>query len=385
MKILITTDLFTTETNGVVTSIKNLWRELLAKGHDVRIITLSEKARSRKDEEEQVYFVSSSSIGFIYPNVRMPLSYRNAYVKDIIEWKPDVIHSQCEFFSFKFARYISKKTGAPIVHTYHTMYEDYVNYVIPGKKLGKNIVRRFSKEILNRSDTVIAPTKKVKDSLLRYGVNTPIEIVPSGINLDQHKVEIDRSAILEKRRTLGISDDASVLVNLGRLGTEKNVDELIRYFAAVYSTHPKLYLLIVGNGPAKEDLEKLAESLGVSDRIIFTGMVRPDEVQYYYRMGDIFVSASTSETQGLTYIEASANGLPLLCRNDPCLDGVIEQGENGYAYTTQEEFIDYLDKTITDPEWLQDASRKSREIANTFDKSVFGNKVEAIYNLVRRK
>lgn len=134
MKILITTDLFTIETNGVVTSVKNLWDELKKKGHEVKILTLSENVHSHRDGE--VYYIRSMPFA-VYPNVRMPLTYRHRLIKELIEWKPDVIHTQCEFFTYQFARRISKKTGAPIVHTYHTLYEQYVTYVIPSRRLGK--------------------------------------------------------------------------------------------------------------------------------------------------------------------------------------------------------------------------------------------------------
>ena len=134
MKILITTDLFTTETNGVVTSVKNLYDELKKKGHDVRILTLSESVCSHK--EDKVYYIRSMPIG-IYPNIRMPLSYNHSLIKELMDWKPDVIHSQCEFFTMQYAKKISEFTGAPIVHTYHTMYEQYVGYVVPSKRFGK--------------------------------------------------------------------------------------------------------------------------------------------------------------------------------------------------------------------------------------------------------
>lgn len=116
MKILITTDLFTTATNGVVTSVRNLRDELKSKGHDVRTLTLSDKMKSHKDGD--VYYIRSIPIG-VYPDVRMPMSYRHHLIQELIDWKPDVIHSQCEFFSMQFAQRISGMTHAPIVHTYH--------------------------------------------------------------------------------------------------------------------------------------------------------------------------------------------------------------------------------------------------------------------------
>ena len=167
MKILITTDLFTVTTNGVVTSLKNLWRELQSRGHEVRILTFSENRKSHK-EDEGVYFIGSSSLEWIYPGVRMPKTYRGKYLKELIEWKPDVIHSQCEFFSYFFALKIAKKTGAKLVHTYHTMYEDYTDYVLRTKRFAKFVVRKFTVNRLNKADWVIAPTKKVAELLERY-------------------------------------------------------------------------------------------------------------------------------------------------------------------------------------------------------------------------
>ena len=130
MKILITTDLYTTATNGVVTSVRNLMDELTKKGHEIRVLTVSENLKSHKDEN--IYYIKSLPLGVIYPDVRMPISHHHhRFIQELIDWKPDLIHSQCEFFSYQFAQYISRKTAAPIVHTYHTLYEQYVTYIFP--------------------------------------------------------------------------------------------------------------------------------------------------------------------------------------------------------------------------------------------------------------
>ncbi len=379
MKILITTDLFTTDTNGVVTSVKNLWDELKKKGHDVRILTMSDDLSSHRDGD--VYYIRSMPIG-VYPNVRMPLSYRHRLIKELIDWRPDVIHSQCEFFSFKFAKRIARLTGAPMVHTYHTLYEQYVTYLVPSKRLGNLIVRAISKNRLRQVQKVIVPTRKVEDALHRYGIQTEISVIPSGICLDQHQKHMSKEQRNEKRRALGIKDSQTVLINLGRLGTEKNINELLVFFAKAVEYNGELLFLIVGDGPAREQLEKKSEELGMKERVIFTGMVAPSEVQNYYQLGDVFVSASTSETQGLTYIEAAANGLPLLCRKDLCLQDVLYQGENGYEYTNVTEFLDYMDAILENPTWRVRAGEKSKEIALGFDKSAFGNKVEKVYESV---
>lgn len=377
MKILITTDLYKVTTNGVVTSIRNLMEELEKKGHEIRVLTFSESHESYK--EGNIYYIKSVSMNFIYPNVRMPISYRNTLVREIVEWKPDVIHSQCEFFSYQFAQRISKLTGAPIIHTYHTLYEDYVTYLIPSKWVGKRVVRKMSRYRLKKAKTIIAPTSKVKNILLTYGLENDIRIVPTGISLQQYDYRMDAQERDAKRYALGIPENHKVLLNLGRLGTEKNIEELVVFFAEALKQNAELTFLIVGDGPAKKGLEEMVEELKITEHVIFTGMVPPNLVREYYQLADIFVSASTSETQGLTYVEAAANGLPLLCRKDDCLADVIEDGVNGYQYTTEEEFLKSLQKMMGDDVWRQQAGKRSEEIASSFDKSCFGNKIETIY------
>lgn len=379
-KILITTDLFTTNTNGVVTSVQNLFDELTAKGHDVRILTLSDTLHSHKDGA--VYYIRSVPIGAVYPDVRMPVSYRHKLIKELIDWKPDVIHSQCEFFSFQFASRISRITGAPIVHTYHTLYEQYVtSYLIPSKRVGDFLVKFLSRRRLRKVDTVVAPTQKVENTLHGYGMHAPISVVPSGISLEQHFQRLTPEERLQKRRSIGIADGDQVMLNLGRLGGEKNLEELVELFAVARQQNDNLKFLIVGDGPARSDLEKLAQKLNVTDHVIFTGMVEPSRVQEYYQLGDVFVSASTSETQGLTYIEAAANGLPLLCRQDDCLADVLQPGENGYEYTSEEEFLNAIDM-VMDPAWRAEAGKRSEQIAAGFDKKAFGEAIENIYESV---
>ena len=359
MKILITTDLYTTETNGVVTSVRNLIEGLEKKGHEVRVLTVSEKLKSH--QEGNIYYIKSVPLGIVYPDIRMPISYRHRYIKEMISWKPDVIHSQCEYFSYQFAGYVSRKTGAPIVHTYHTLYEQYVTYIFPSQRIGAYFVGVLSKLRLRKAKAIVAPTQKVENVLRNYRICNPIYIVPSGIALEQHKNRMTEEERKNRRAALGIPDDHVVLINLGRLGTEKNLQELIELFAVARAHNPNLTLLIVGDGPARKDLEETAAHMGVAEHVIFTGMVEPSQVHKYYQLGDVFVSASTSETQGLTYIEAAANGLPLLCRRDPCLDGVLVESSNGYEYEAEDEFCEIIDMILRNPAWCHSAGTRSSE------------------------
>lgn len=376
MKILITTDLYKPSINGVVTSITNLEKELKEQGHEVRILTVSPDSSSH--QEGNVYYVKSMP-SHIYPEVRVPFSRANAMVKELIGWNPDVVHSQCEFFSYGFAKRIAEATGATLVHTYHTLYEQYTEYIPLGKRVGRAALAKWMKARLKAVDLLIAPTKKVEHTLLEYGMTQEIEIIPTGIHLEKYKEKVTEEQVERLKKKLGIHPEDKVLLSLGRLGFEKRIDELLYGMKELVKTEEHIKLLIVGGGPARESLEALSEELGLGNYVTFAGMVDPEEVKFYYHLGDVFVCASTSETQGLTYIEAAASGLPLICRKDPCLYGVLEEGGNGYSYNDIYRFAKYVRDHIYNEQWLKRAGEHSRKIAENYGTDMFGKKVASIY------
>lgn len=255
-----------------------------------------------------------------------------------MEWNPDAVHSQCEFSTFFIAKHIAHNCKIPLIHTYHTVYEDYTHYFCPNHEMGKTVVKVLSKQILTDTDAVIVPSEKIKSMLTRYGVERPIHVIPSGIDVDRYFTS-ESEGRNRLRERLGITPSECILLFVGRLAKEKNIEEL---FAFLKNTAPAQRMLIVGDGPYRGELENVAKQMGVWERLIFTGKVAPSQIPDYYAAGDIFVSASNSETQGLTYIEAMASGLPLLCRADECLDGVISDGVNGLLYHTEKDFLQHL-------------------------------------------
>lgn len=377
LKILITSDLYSVKTNGVVTSVTNLANELKAKGHDVKILTLSENFKSYV--ENDVYYVRSFSMNKIYPGVRGVLPFKSELIHELIDWKPDIVHSQCEFFTFQYAKHIAKQCNVPIVHTYHTLYEDYVGYVGLPPIFRKRIAKRLSNLRLKHAETVIAPSQKVFSILKDYGLNADIQVIPSGISLDEHFKPVPEEKILELKNKLGLKKDDFVLLSLGRLGKEKNIDELLKGLSKIVEDSPNVVLMIVGDGPDRRELEDLANDLKLNSNVIFVGAVAPDDVHLYYQLADVFVSASTSETQGLVFIEAAANGLPLICHKDPCLLDVLDEDENGYSYETLDEFEEAFNEFIKDDEFRKEASIKSIQNASKFSKQEFGERIENIY------
>lgn len=378
MKILITTDWNLTDINGVAISVSNLFNELIEMGHDVRILTLSKSIHSHK--EDHIYYIKSIPFN-VYPNVRISVLLFDELFDEIVDWKPDVIHSQCEFFTYTYAKIIAKRSNAPIVHTYHTMYEDYSEYLKIKKELGRYIVAFMSKARLRDSTLVIAPTNKVRNKLKNYDIIQDIKVIPSGIDLSKFNIAVTEKDILEFREKYNIPENAKILLYLGRLGKEKNIIQLLDYFKQLVKDKDDIVLLLVGGGPFQSEVENAVKELGVEDKVKMTGMVSPSEVPRFYKYGDIFVSASQSETQGLTYIEAMSNGLPQVCKFDECLENVLLDGENGYFFENGEDFKEKILEILYNEKLYEKMSTKALEKSKDFSKEVFAQSILNSYKL----
>ncbi len=376
MKILITTDWYKPVINGVVTSVVNLKEELEKSGHEVKVLTLSQKGTAFY--EEDTYYVKSFGVK-IYPQARATYSFRNKFVTELIKWKPDVIHSQCEWITFVFAKHIAQKLQIPIVHTYHTIYEDYTHYLMKSEKLGKQLVLFSSNKVLNATDYIVTPTNKARNLLLSYGIVNPIVTVPTGIDLEKYSVSLseEKKEILLKK--YGINSDKKIIVTVGRLALEKNIDDLILKMRYIKKFRQDIVLLIVGGGPYEAQLRQTVKKLGLDDCIKFSGMVSPKEVPDYFRLGEIFVSSSQSEAQGLTYIEALSCSLPLLCRKDECLDGVLVESVNGWFFKTDEEFKERLEEMLFDEAEYKMLKQNAEITSISFAKETFGRNIIAVY------
>lgn len=379
MKILITTDWYAPVVNGVVVSVLLLQRELEKLGHEVRVVTLAPGLRSFR--KGPIYYIGSVSAEKIYPGARLRLGRSGALLRQLEEWGPDIVHSQCEFSTLRVAMAIARRMGVPVVHTYHTVYEDYTHYLPIGKRTGKYVATTLSRRVCRRMACVVVPSGKVERLLRSYGVSRRIEVIPTGIDLSAYRqvpAPKDQEAL---RRKLGIPKGKLVLLYLGRMAKEKGLEELMDYLAR--AGRKDAVVLLVGDGPDREEVLACAKAKKVP--VIFAGMVPHSEVPNYYRLGDIFITASTSETQGLTYFEALAAGLPVLCRKDPCLEGVIENGVNGWQYETGEAFCLHLAQFCGDKALRKQMAQAAEDTAERFSAEAFGRAAEALYRSVLEK
>lgn len=326
MIIGIFTDTFYPEVNGVATSCLNLYQELQRRGHTVHVYAPKCKGWEEFQSDTVHYLESKQFILLKDRNVALP---GMGTIRQALDIHFDVVHTNSEFIVGFLGTYIARHTGCVRIHTYHTVWEDYTYYITHGigDNTAKNFVKRYSEWWCDRFDRVIVPTAKTENLLRQYGVETPIDIIPSGMDLrrfapEKHSAE-ERAAT---RAECGIPEGKRVLLNIGRLAKEKNLEKILRVFPELHRRLPDVQLVIIGEGPLKQTLQEQAETLGVADSVSIVGAKPWEKIDRYYAIGDVFVSASHSETQGLTYIEAAASGLCVCAVDDPCLLGVFRDG-----------------------------------------------------------
>lgn len=374
-RILLLSDCHRPAVNGVVASIDALRQGLLEAGQDVRLLTFTDTRATSFDGS--IYRLPSLPAGAVYPHARLGRPVDRDLLDHVTRWGPQLVHSHTEFVAFWWARRLAGRLGAPHVHTYHTLYEDYTHYFCPHPRLGRAVSAGLTRRALRRTDHVIAPTAKIETLLRGYGVPRPISVVPTGVDLTRFRPE-PADEIL--RRSLGLRPDVPVVLSVGRLAMEKNLTETITLLARLRDR--PWQLVVVGDGPQAGALHDLVRDLHLGDRAHFTGAVAPETVHAYYRLGDIFVTSSGSETQGLTVLEALASGLPTLCRADPALHGVVIDGVNGWQYGDPDDFARTLGALLSDPTLRRRWSIGAADTAARFAIPRFVESVTRTYDAV---
>ncbi|MGI6578630.1 MAG: glycosyltransferase [Saccharofermentanales bacterium] len=355
MRIGLFVDTYYPEISGVATSVYELRNSLLEEGHEVFVFTVSNSEVDPADFSEiNTYRIPSMPLVTLKER-RIGIPFLKNYLKIIKKLKLDLIHTHTEFSLGSLGKRAAAKFKLPHIHTYHTLYENYVHYFkVPENDFTFKLVGRFVKNFTENCDLIIVPTVKVVDIMERYKIEKPLKVIPTGLDLDKFR-NIDWKRVAKIRSRYGIETDDTVLISICRISQEKKLDKIIRFFRELAQTTSKIKLLIVGDGPAKTELEELSAQLGLKDKVIFTGYANREIIQDYYAAGNIFVSASQSETQGLTYVEALAVGIPLLVRQDTCLENVLYHKQNGYGFRGKDDFIQgyrYIsDKLAEDPSW----------------------------------
>lgn len=375
MKILLVSDTYENQICGVSSSIDTLKEELINRGHDVRVLLLSKDNKSRKINND--YLIGSFSMRLI--DFRQSYKFNDGLIDEIILWNPDIVHIQTEWYAGRVGRKIAKNSNAPYINTNHTSWEDFTIGLIPISFIRKLISKKLLTTCYRDSSAIVVLSDKMIHHLNDLHITLPTYLIPTGVDIDNFNQDLPYEESTSLKSKLNLKNDSKILVFIGRVALEKNLDELIGFLPDLVLQDSDIRLLIVGEGPHLSHLKNKVRNLGMEDHVIFAGVVQTKDTYKYYKIGDIFVSASTCETQGITYMEALASSLPLVCRDDEVLDNVLENGFNGFTYTNKDEFIDSIIKIFDNEEMHIQLKKNAFKSSLKFSKEKFGEEMESLY------
>ena len=383
MNIVLFSDTYPPEINGVAVSVFNHANVLRQHGHQVYVVTTNPFTKQMTFEQD-VLRIPGQKIKQLYGYVLASFYSKKAF-QIIKKWSIDVIHVHTEYGIGIFGRTVAKKLHQPLVYTYHTMYEDYTYYLGFLKRIADLFVKSLSKRLATRCDAVIAPSEKTKQSMIRYGVKRPIEVIPTGIDFSKFKFQnLDPKKLLVLKKQYHL-EEKKVILSLGRVAKEKSIDLIIRSFAELTPAIRSSYvLLIVGGGPALDSLKTLAKQLKIEHDVQFVGPVPSTEVQYYYHLADVFANASLTETQGLTYMEAMAANTLVLARFDDNIKDLIIPRKTGFLFKDEHSFAEELAYIANlSPIEKKKMIQAALQIVNDYDIETFYERLMTVYLRVK--
>lgn len=350
MNIAIFTDTYPPFINGVSTSCYNLVKTLREHGHYVLVVTPRTTSGKLEMKDDIIYMP-----GFVLKNLynyRLTRVFDRKIIKILKEKKIELIHNQTDITVGIFARRAAKVLHIPIVYTYHTAYEDYTYYFTRGlmDRIAKTLMRNYTRNVAGGATEFITPSDKTKDYMRSRGNDIYVNVIPTGIDFsifDESKIDYGKMAEFKKEH--GIDNDTKTILLLGRVAKEKSMDISIEYYAKFVEKYPniKTKMIVVGDGPYRGELEILTHQLHISHLVDFIGFVNASEVPFYYHLADIYNSASITETQGLTFMEAMVGKAIVLARFDDNLVNTIVDGKTGFFFTDEASFIEKLYKALT--------------------------------------
>lgn len=354
MKVALFTETYLPHINGVVTHVKILRDGLEELGHQVLIVTADADTQQHYIEDSVLHCPAHTSKKFYGFGLAAPIS--RSRLRLIREFDPDIIHIHNEFGIGLSGILASKILHVPLVYTLHTMYDDYIYYIAP-KPLVPTTTRlshKYTKFLAIQANALTGPSKKCEEYFRLAGVKKDVNVIPNAVELDQFApYTVNEDTKIQLRHNYDIAPDAFVACFVGRLGREKSVDVLLDFWSQGITPQDHFHLMIVGDGPAKEELEEQTQRLGIQDSVTFTGKIPHEELPPYYALADVYITASLSDTNSISMLEGMCSGLPVLQRTDPLNADQVQEGQNGYTFDSPQEMIQRLRAIASmDPETL---------------------------------
>jgi glycosyltransferase involved in cell wall biosynthesis len=363
--------------NGVVRSVAAFRDVLMKQCHNVFIF-----AQYDANYQDTEPFI------FRYPSLPLPLPGDIAaaipvspFVEQLLpSLKLDVIHTHHPILLGQTAARKAKEHELPLVFTFHTQYWEYTHYVpFPQETIQdflKNALHKWLRRFMRKCQHIVIPSESIREILVReYGLQERYTVIPTGIDLEPYQCA-DRQSLRKERGW----QDETVLISVGRLAPEKNWDTLLRAFARVYSQHSDSRLVLIGDGPARGQLQSLTSELGIAEHVTFTGALPFEEIPCHLKAADMFPFASVTETQGLVTMEAMAAGLPVVAVNASGTRDIVEHGKQGFLVENDADALaEGMERLLADPERRSRFSNSALKKARRFDINELGKQLVSVY------
>lgn len=368
MRVAIFTETYLPDINGVVTHIKILAEGLQLLGHEVLIVTADANSRKNFIEKGVLHCPAIRAKKIYNYSLSSPLSFNRLQI--LKKFKPDIIHIHNEFGIGLSGAFIAKVLKIPFVYTLHTMYDDYIHYIAkkPFVPIVRDVSHLYFKTLARSATALTGPSKKVENYFKDRGLKKPVFVISNPCELDifaEDKIDKEKSA--EFRKKYGFTDEMTVACFCGRLGKEKGIDTLLRYWKDTIKKEDNLRICLFGDGPEKEALQNMAKEFGIDDMVVFTGKIPHDELPHYLSACQMYITASLTEMHSISMVEAMACGLPVLYIKDESNQDQISDGVNGFIYSNAEEMYEKLTyiKNLPEEEYEKFRSSVKESVAQS--------------------
>jgi glycosyltransferase involved in cell wall biosynthesis len=374
------TDSYLPALHGVEVSIEAFRKSLQKAGHEVFVYAPA--VPHYRDTNRRVFRLKSVRV-IEKPEMRLAFPVvEHGHLRDLLRVRLDIVHAHTPFTMGLLAKHVSVRQGIPLIYTHHTHYPEYAKAYLRERLVFPYLAQALSAWFSNTSDAVLAPSPKIKRLLRTYGVTKPIHVLPTGIKLTQfRKTRASQDRARALRRRLDIDDSARVLLFVGRMGREKNVEFLIRAFSELRAQRADVAFILVGDGPILPQLKSLAKELRLAE-IVFAGAIPHTEIAAWYQMSDLFLFASLTDTQGIVILEALASGLGVIALRDTAFTDIVINGKNGLLTAPNASprvFAARVDMALSNPALRRGFARNALETARRFAEHEQAKKLIRIY------
>lgn len=386
MRIGMFSDSYTPYISGVVRSIQTLRQGIEQAGHEVYVFGPRYPTLAPGDDDDRVIRFPSIAAP-LYPEFRIPVPQSREAERVVARLGLHVLHTHTPFVMGRVALRVARTLDLPLCFTFHTRYDMYLrHYARFAGDVLVPLLNAYVRRFCNQCQLVIVPTRAIYRRVLELGVRTRVEVVPTGVPVARFAGG-DPATRARVRGQLGVDPDAIMLLYAGRLSREKNLPLLLEAFRQAAGATARAILVLVGDGPLREELARKAAAWGLTGKIRFAGAVPPDRIAAYYQAADIYVFPSVTETQGLAVIEAMAAGLPVVAVGSEVLEEIVRDGREGLVTAAAPAALARAcERLLRDPELRARMGREAQATARMYDSDVILARMLRLYeDLVRNR